>query len=73
MVITCLSAAIAQRNLQGTTNETVGVVEQSSLERKYMPKATRLAVLHFTLVAWQPPISFKASVRRPIQKMPLGS
>ena len=38
-----------------------------------MPKAMQLAVLYFTLVAWQPPISFKASVRRPIQKMPLGS
>ena len=49
------------------------MLEQSSLERKYMPKATRLAVRHFTLVAWQPPILFKASVRRPIQKMPPGS
>jgi hypothetical protein len=27
------------------------LLEQSSLERKYMPKATRLAVLHSTLVA----------------------
>src|SRR5262249_23706751 len=38
-----------------------------------MPKAMRLAVLHFTLVAWRLPISSKASVRRPIQKMPPGS
>jgi hypothetical protein len=48
-------------------------LEQSLLERKYMPKAMRLAVLYFTLVAWQLPISFKASVRRLIQKMPPGS